>query len=90
MLPVTISGVAKSYDGKVRVLDGIDLAIGGGELFFLLGGSGCGKTTLLRLVGGFLAPDAGAIRFGTATSPAFRSRNAASAWSSSTTRCGRI
>ena len=64
MLPVTISGVAKSYDGKVRVLDGIDLAIGGGELFFLLGGSGCGKTTLLRLVGGFLAPDAGAIRFG--------------------------
>ena len=61
MLPVTISGVAKSYDGKVRVLDGIDLAIGGGELFFLLGGSGCGKTTLLRLVGGFLAPDAGAI-----------------------------
>jgi len=64
MLPVTISGVVKSYDGKVRVLDGIDLAIAGGELFFLLGGSGCGKTTLLRLIGGFHAPDAGSVRFG--------------------------
>ena len=64
MLPVTISSVSKSYDGKTTVLDGIDLQIAGGELFFLLGGSGCGKTTLLRIVAGFLTPDRGAVKFG--------------------------
>jgi len=63
MLPVTIAGVSKSYDGTTPVLDGIDLSIAGGELFFLLGGSGCGKTTLLRIIAGFLAPDRGAVRF---------------------------
>jgi iron(III) transport system ATP-binding protein len=64
MTPVAISGIIKSYDGITKVLTGIDLEVGAGELFFLLGGSGCGKTTLLRLVAGFHAPDAGAIRFG--------------------------
>ena len=64
MTPVAISGIIKSYDGTTKVLTGIDLEVGAGELFFLLGGSGCGKTTLLRLVAGFHAPDAGAIRFG--------------------------
>ena len=64
MTPVSIRAVTKSYDGTTRVLDGIDLDIAAGELFFLLGGSGCGKTTLLRLVAGFIAPDAGTIRFG--------------------------
>lgn len=61
---IAIEGVSKSYDGVVRVLDGVDLRVEPGELFFLLGGSGCGKTTLLRLVAGFLKPDAGRIRFG--------------------------
>ena len=60
---VMIHGVEKSYDGKTRVLAGIDLTIAAGEIFFLLGGSGCGKTTLLRIVAGFLAPDAGSVRF---------------------------
>jgi len=64
MTPVSIRAVAKSYDGITRVLDGINLDIAAGELFFLLGGSGCGKTTLLRLVAGFITPDAGTIRFG--------------------------
>ena len=64
MTPVSISGIIKSYDGTTKVLEGIDLEVEAGELFFLLGGSGCGKTTLLRLVAGFHAPDAGAIRFG--------------------------
>ena len=40
------------------------LDIAAGELFFLLGGSGCGKTTLLRLVAGFLTADRGSISFG--------------------------
>jgi ABC-type Fe3+/spermidine/putrescine transport system ATPase subunit len=62
MIPVSIRAVSKSY-GAQRVLDGLSLEIAAGEVFFLLGASGCGKTTLLRLVAGFLAPDAGAIRF---------------------------
>ena len=66
MIPVTLSAIHKSYDGKTMVLDGISLDIAAGELFFLLGGSGCGKTTLLRLVAGFLTADKGLIRFGDA------------------------
>ena len=64
MIPVTIDAIHKSYDGQTPVLEGISLEIAAGELFFLLGGSGCGKTTLLRLVAGFISPDAGLIRFG--------------------------
>jgi len=61
---VTISGVYKRYDSGPLVLEGIDLAVAPGELFFLLGASGCGKTTLLRTVAGFIRPDAGAVHFG--------------------------
>ena len=43
------------------VLDDISVSIGEGEFFVLLGRSGCGKTTLLRTVGGFLTPDAGEV-----------------------------
>jgi ABC-type Fe3+/spermidine/putrescine transport system ATPase subunit len=64
MIPLSLRGLRKSYDAGTTVLAGIDLDIAAGELFFLLGGSGCGKTTLLRLVAGFIAADAGSIRFG--------------------------
>lgn len=49
--------------GDRPVLQGLDLEIQAGELFFVLGPSGGGKTTLLRLVAGFLEPDSGEIRF---------------------------
>src|SRR5213075_2020274 len=43
-------------------VDNLHLQIGDGEFVSLLGPSGCGKTTTLRLIAGFLQPDAGEIR----------------------------
>ena len=57
---VKIEGIAKRY-GTVQAVDGVDLAIERGELFALLGGSGCGKTTLLRMLAGLEIPDSGRI-----------------------------
>jgi putrescine transport system ATP-binding protein len=55
---VRIEGVTKRF-GAITAVDNVDLAIERGELFALLGSSGCGKTTLLRLLAGFETPDAG-------------------------------
>lgn len=61
MSDLVIERLAKSY-GRARVLDGIDLAVAGGETVVVCGPSGGGKTVLLRLVSGVLEPDAGDIR----------------------------
>ena len=63
MASVDLVGIRKSY-GPLTVADGIDLAIAHEELVCLLGPSGCGKTTTLRLVAGFMSPDAGTITVG--------------------------
>src|SRR5215475_11858433 len=60
---VALQHLTKRY-GSTTVVDGLDLQIQPGELVALLGPSGCGKTTTLRLVAGFLAPDAGEIWVG--------------------------
>ena len=62
MSRVELDGVAYAF-GDVRAVDGVDLVVPEGSLTAVLGPSGCGKTTLLRLVAGFLAPQAGRIRF---------------------------
>ncbi|GIX05735.1 MAG: spermidine/putrescine import ATP-binding protein PotA [Candidatus Poribacteria bacterium] len=58
---IELEGVRKAY-GNVVAVDDVSLHIEAGTFFSLLGPSGCGKTTTLRLLGGFLYPDAGEIR----------------------------
>jgi iron(III) transport system ATP-binding protein len=48
--------------GRLQVLDRLTFTLAGGEIGCLLGSSGCGKTTALRAVAGFVRPDAGVIR----------------------------
>ncbi|GAA2755008.1 ABC transporter ATP-binding protein [Actinopolymorpha rutila] len=55
--------VAKTLGGRL-IVDNLDLRVRRGELVCLLGPSGCGKTTTLRMIGGFLRPDAGQVLIG--------------------------
>ncbi len=62
---IELSGVWKSFEGN-QVLRGISLALRKGTTLAVMGGSGSGKTVLLRVIDGLLSPDAGAVSlFGT-------------------------
>jgi branched-chain amino acid transport system ATP-binding protein len=60
---LSISGLQAAYGSSQVVLDGLDLAIGAGEVVALLGRNGMGKTTTVRCIIGWLNPRAGEIRF---------------------------
>ena len=59
---IELRNICKSFDGE-SVLKGINLDIYDNEFLTLLGASGCGKTTILRIIGGFETPDEGEVVF---------------------------
>jgi ABC-type Fe3+/spermidine/putrescine transport system ATPase subunit len=60
---LTVSDVRVSYRAQ-RVLHGVSLSVAPGEFVALLGSSGCGKTTLLRAISGFVPVESGTIVVG--------------------------
>src|SRR6185436_12008264 len=63
---LVVTGVRASY-GTTEVLHGVDLTVEAGTTTAILGASGCGKTTLLRVVAVFHTADAGEVRIGDRT-----------------------
>jgi NitT/TauT family transport system ATP-binding protein len=59
---VTIRGLSKRFD-KAVIYDNFDLDIPRGELISVFGPNGCGKSTLINMIAGLIAPDAGEILF---------------------------
>ncbi|MDD3799724.1 MAG: ATP-binding cassette domain-containing protein [Novosphingobium sp.] len=55
------SGIAKAFGPGVRALDGVDIEILPGKVTGLVGPDGAGKTTLIRILAGLMAPDAGTV-----------------------------
>ena len=59
---IELRDITVEFDGE-RVLDRLNLSIGDGEFVTLLGSSGCGKTTTLRVIAGFIQPQSGEVFF---------------------------
>ncbi|MFE7795981.1 ABC transporter ATP-binding protein [Nocardia sp. NPDC057440] len=66
MSRLVVADVAKAF-GHTQVLGGITLEVPDGSSTAVVGSSGCGKTTLLRVIAGFESPDAGSVSIGTET-----------------------
>jgi phospholipid/cholesterol/gamma-HCH transport system ATP-binding protein len=59
---VEVENVTFGYDRVRTILKDIDMVVPRGKVVAIMGGSGCGKTTLLRLIGGALSPSRGEVR----------------------------
>ncbi|MGQ9370776.1 ABC transporter ATP-binding protein [Azospirillum sp. ST 5-10] len=71
---IALSGVHKSF-GPKTVLNGIDLEVARGESLVIIGGSGTGKSVMLKCILGLLHPDAGSIRVDGRETTSLRSRD---------------
>ena len=60
---IEIDHVTFGYDSSRTILNDVSLQFPRGKVTAILGGSGCGKTTLLRLIGGMIAPNQGRVLF---------------------------
>ncbi|HIH75184.1 MAG TPA: ABC transporter ATP-binding protein [Methanosarcina sp.] len=58
---IEVKGLSKSY-GQVKAVDSVDLSIGKGELFGLLGPNGSGKTTMIKMLTGQIKPSSGTLK----------------------------
>lgn len=63
-MEIKLTGIEKTFDKKTNVLENLSLTIQDKSLTTLLGLSGCGKTTLLRIISGLETPEKGTITFG--------------------------
>jgi len=63
MARIELNGITKSF-GAQRALKGLDLVVEDGEFFVLLGRTGAGKTTTLRVIAGLEKPDTGSVSIG--------------------------
>jgi phospholipid/cholesterol/gamma-HCH transport system ATP-binding protein len=59
---IEVTDLVSAFDDKV-ILDGVSFKVRPAEIFFIIGGSGCGKTTLLRNLVGLIRPVRGEVRF---------------------------
>ncbi|MFH0754685.1 MAG: ATP-binding cassette domain-containing protein [Candidatus Omnitrophota bacterium] len=60
---INVQGLTKTFPNGVRALDGVSLTVAAGEHLGVVGESGCGKTTLARVVMGLVQADAGTVAF---------------------------
>src|SRR5215510_7579206 len=58
---LVLDRVGKTYPNGVRALDGLSLKVAPGEILVVIGGSGCGKSTMLRAICGLDAPSQGRV-----------------------------
>jgi sulfonate transport system ATP-binding protein len=58
---LALERIGKTYPNGVRALDGVSLEVALGEIIVIIGGSGCGKSTMLRAIGGLDPPTQGRV-----------------------------
>lgn len=56
---IKFENIEKSYENGIKIIDNLNFTIDSGEFITLIGKSGCGKTTMLKLINGLIKPDSG-------------------------------